>query len=65
MEMITYYTKNELGYDRELLVSIEMIKYFIPLLEERGYQEKSQDLKKRLENLIGKESEEPSSIRRK
>ena len=65
MEMITYYTKNELGYDRELLVSIEMIKYFIPLLEERGYQEKSQDLKKRLESLIGKESEEPSSIRRK
>ena len=65
MEMITYYTKNELGYDRELLVSIEMIKYFIPLLEERGYQEKSQDLKKRLESLIGKESEEPSSIRRR
>ena len=65
MEMITYYTKNELGYDRELLVSIEVIKYFIPLLEERGYQEKSQDLKKRLESLIGKESEEPSSIRRR
>ena len=63
--MIAFYTKNELGYDRELLVSIEMIKYFIPLLEERGYQEKAQDLKKRLESLIGKESEEPSSLIRR
>ena len=65
LDMITYYTKNDLGYDRELLVSIEMIKYFIPLLEERGYQEKALDLKKRLESLIGKESEEPSTIRRR
>lgn len=65
LDMITYYTKNDLGYDRELLVSIEMIKYFIPLLEERGYQEKALDLKKRLESMIGKESEEPSTIRRR
>jgi hypothetical protein len=42
-----------------------MIKYFIPLLEERGYTEKSLDLKKRLESLIGKESEDPSTIRRR
>lgn len=61
-DMITFYTKNDLGYDRELLVSIEMLKYFIPLLEERGYTEKSLELKKRLESLIGKESEEPSSL---
>lgn len=65
LDMITFYTKNDLGYDRELLVSIEMIKFFIPLLEERGYTEKSLDLKKRLESLIGKESEDPSTIRRK
>lgn len=64
-DMITFYTKNDLGYDRELLVSIEMIKFFIPLLEERGYTEKSLDLKKRLEGLIGKESEDPSTIRRR
>ncbi len=64
-DMITFYTKNDLGYDRELLVSIEMIKYFIPLLEERGYTEKSLELKKRLESLIGKESEEPSSLIRR
>ena len=65
LDMIEFYSKNELGYDRDLLMSIEMIKYFIPLLEERGYQEKSQELKKRLESLIGKESEEPSSLRRR
>ena len=63
LDMITFYTKNDLGYDRELLVSIEMVKFFIPLLEERGYTEKSLDLKKRLESLIGKESEDPSTIR--
>ncbi len=65
LEMITFYTKNDLGYDRELLVSIEMVKFFIPLLEERGYTEKSIELKKRLESLIGKESEDPSTIRRR
>ena len=62
LDMITFYTKNDLGYDRELLVSIEMVKFFIPLLEERGYTEKSLDLKKRLESLIGKESEDPSTL---
>ena len=65
LDMIAFYTKNDLGYDRELLVSIEMVKFFIPLLEERGYTEKSLDLKKRLESLIGKESEDPSTIRRR
>ena len=65
LDMITFYTKNDLGYDRELLVSIEMVKFFIPLLEERGYTEKSLDLKKSLESLIGKESEDPSTIRRR
>ena len=65
LDMITFYTKNDLGYDRELLVSIEMVKFFIPLLEERGYTEKSLELKKRLESLIGKESEDPSTIRRR
>lgn len=65
LDMITFYTKNDLGYDRELLVSIEMVKFFIPLLQERGYTEKSLDLKKRLESLIGKESEDPSTIRKR
>jgi hypothetical protein len=65
LDMIEFYSKNELGYDRDLLMSIEMTKYFIPLLEERGYTEKSLELKKRLESLIGKESEEPSSLRRR
>jgi hypothetical protein len=65
LDMIEFYSKNELGYDRDLLMSIEMIKYFIPLLDERGYQEKALELKKRLESLIGKESEEPSNIRRR
>ena len=65
LDTIEYYTKNGLAYDRELLMAIELIKYFIPLLEERGYQEKAQDLKKRLESLIGKQSEEPGSLIRR
>uniref|UniRef100_UPI0040473143 glycosyltransferase family 117 protein n=2 Tax=Algoriphagus sp. TaxID=1872435 RepID=UPI0040473143 len=65
LDRIEFNTKTNRGYDRDMLVAIEMIKYFIPLLEERGYQEKGQALKERLEKWIGNESEEPSSIRRR
>ncbi|HCX77539.1 MAG TPA: DUF2723 domain-containing protein, partial [Algoriphagus sp.] len=41
LDMIEYYTAENRDYDREMMISIEMVKYFIPLLEERGYQEKA------------------------
>jgi hypothetical protein len=48
-----------------MMISIEMIKYFIPLLEEQGYQEEAQKLKQRLESLIGSESSSPGILERK
>jgi hypothetical protein len=65
LDMIQFYTKEDRGYDREMMISIEMIKYFIPLLEERGYQEESQALKLRLESLIGSESSQPGILQRR
>ncbi|WP_026954875.1 glycosyltransferase family 117 protein [Algoriphagus vanfongensis] len=64
LDMIEFYTNENRDYDREMMISIEMIKYFIPLLEERGYQEKAQELKLRLESLIGQESRAPGVLDR-
>ena len=48
-----------------MMISIEMVKYFIPLLEERGYQEKAQELSLRLNSLLGTESRGPSRLQRR
>lgn len=53
LDMIEFYTSENRDYDREMMISIEMIRYFIPLLEERGYQEKAQELKLRMEQFLG------------
>jgi len=65
LDMIEFYTRENRGYDREMMISIEMVKYFIPLLEERGYQEEAQELKLRLETLIGAESAAPGRLERR
>lgn len=65
LDMIDFYTRENRGYDRDMMISIEMVKYFIPLLEERGYQEEAQSLKLRLESLIGVESAQPGVLERR
>jgi hypothetical protein len=65
LDMIEFYSKTSRSYDREMMISVELIKYFIPLLEERGYKEKAQELGKRLESLMGSEGKEPGMLRRK
>ncbi|MGM0944607.1 MAG: glycosyltransferase family 117 protein [Bacteroidota bacterium] len=65
LDMIAYYTRENRDYDREMMISIEMVKYFIPLLEERGYQEKAQELKLRLEDFVGSESNQPGVLQRR
>ncbi|GMQ29688.1 DUF2723 domain-containing protein [Algoriphagus confluentis] len=65
LDMIEFYTSEDRTYDREMMISIEMVKYFIPLLEERGYQEEAQNLKLRLESLIGSESSQPGILERR
>ncbi|SFN63090.1 Protein of unknown function [Algoriphagus ornithinivorans] len=65
LDMIEYYTAENRDYDREMMISIEMVKYFIPLLEERGYQDKAQELSLRLNSLLGTESQGPSRLQRR
>lgn len=65
LDMIEFYNREKRGYDREMMISIEMVKYFIPLLEERGYQEEAQNLKIRLEALIGEDMAQPGMLERR
>ncbi|MBN7812973.1 DUF2723 domain-containing protein [Algoriphagus sp. H41] len=65
LDMIEFYTREDRGYDREMMISIEMVKYFIPLLEERGYQEEAQSLQSRLQSLIGADSAAPGMLERR
>lgn len=53
VQMLEFYTREDRDYDREAMISIEMLKFFIPLLEERGYNETSDKLKADLEKIIG------------
>jgi hypothetical protein len=65
LDMIEFYTAQNREYDREMMISIEMIRYFIPLLEERGYQEKAQELKLRMSSLLGEDESGESILQRK
>jgi MFS family permease len=64
LDMIEFYTEEGRPYDRDMMISVEMVKYFIPLLEERGYQEKAQELKLRMEKFLGPEESGESLIPR-
>lgn len=64
LDMIEFYTEEGRAYDRDMMISVEMVKYFIPLLEERGYQEKAQELKLRMEKFLGPEESGGSLIPR-
>lgn len=64
LDMIEFYNKEDRPIDRDMMISIEMVKYFIPLLAERGYEEESEALNQRLESLIGQDSRSPSILKR-
>ena len=53
IQMLDFYQKTGRDYDREAMISIEMLKFFIPLLDERGYSEISENLKAELEKILG------------
>jgi hypothetical protein len=48
-----------------MMISVDMVKYFIPLLEERGYEEKSEELKTRLKKYVDVEESGSSRIQRR
>lgn len=53
IQMLDFYDRTGRSYDREALISLEMLKYFVPLLSERGYKEVSDKLRKELERHLG------------
>ncbi|RZS98670.1 DUF2723 domain-containing protein [Cecembia calidifontis] len=53
VQMLDFYTREDRVFDREAMISIEMLKFFIPLLEERGYTELSSQIKKDFERVMG------------
>ncbi|KAI9550200.1 hypothetical protein GHT06_003572 [Daphnia sinensis] len=65
LDMIEFYTAEDRPYDRDMMISVEMVKYFIPLLEERGYEEKAEELKARLSRFIDTEESDTSRIQRR
>jgi hypothetical protein len=53
VQMLDFYIRTGRNYDREAMISMEMLRYFVPLLEERGYTELSTQLKQDLERFLG------------
>lgn len=53
VQMLDFYIRTGRNYDREAMISMEMLRYFVPLLEERGYTELSSQLKQDLERFLG------------
>jgi hypothetical protein len=65
IQMLEFYTREDRDFDREAMISIEMLKYFIPLLNERGYDELANQLKTGLERIMGPASGGGSVIDRR
>lgn len=53
VQMLEFYSKANRPYDREAMISVEMLKFFVPLLEERGYDELAARLKSDLDKILG------------
>jgi hypothetical protein len=53
VQMLEFYNREDRDYDREAMISMEMMKFFIPLLDERGYTELSSQIRKDYERVVG------------
>ena len=53
VQMLDFYNSTGREFDREAMISLEMLRYFVPLLEERGYSEVSNSLKTQLDRFLG------------
>ncbi len=56
VEMLDFYQETERAMDREASISMEMLRYFLPLLREQGYEEKADQLQVEFERLFGNSS---------
>ncbi len=53
VEMLEFYEATERPLDREASISIEMLRYFVPLLKERGYEELDTNIQNDFDRILG------------
>ncbi|WP_209330474.1 glycosyltransferase family 117 protein [Lunatimonas salinarum] len=64
IQMLDFYDRTSRAMDREASISVEMLRYFIPVLRERGYTELSTRIQNEFERLLGPTGSIPSLNRR-
>jgi hypothetical protein len=64
VEMLDFYQENDRPMDREASISMQMLRYFIPLLQEYGYEEKASQIQQEYERLFGAMGGNPRMQRR-
>ncbi|AGA78440.1 glycosyltransferase family 117 protein [Echinicola vietnamensis] len=52
-EMLQFYQEKGRAMDREAMYSLEMMRFFVPLLQERGYDELATEIQNNLDKVIG------------
>ncbi|WP_143960344.1 glycosyltransferase family 117 protein [Litoribacter populi] len=53
VQMLQFYTERDRPIDREAMIAGEMLKYFVPLLKERGYDEMATQLQNDMDRIFG------------
>ncbi|EIM72550.1 hypothetical protein A3SI_19681 [Nitritalea halalkaliphila LW7] len=56
LQLVTYYDATNRAYDREAYIAIELLRYFTPLVEERGYEELGRSLRDKLDRVMSSAS---------
>lgn len=64
IQLLDFYEETNRSMDREASISVEMLKYFIPLLREKGYTEEATRLQNEFDRLFGPGSSQPQMNRR-
>ncbi|GGF17986.1 glycosyltransferase family 117 protein [Echinicola rosea] len=52
-EMLQFYQEKDRAMDREAMYSLEMMRFFVPLLQERGYEELATEIQNNLDKVMG------------
>ncbi|WP_114749078.1 glycosyltransferase family 117 protein [Pleomorphovibrio marinus] len=53
IQMLQYYDQTDRPLDREASISLEMLKYFLPLLRERGHDELASRIQNEFDRIFG------------
>ncbi|HLU88808.1 MAG TPA: hypothetical protein VKZ51_03175, partial [Cyclobacteriaceae bacterium] len=53
VEMLEFYDATNRPLDREASISIEMLRYFVPMLKEKGYDQRASEVQQEMERIFG------------